>query len=362
MRRITLRAIQLAQLCWRFLRPPRTIRPTREGWGFLFLTLALGVAAFNTGNNLLYLLVSTLLGLIVASGILSEQAMRGLRLARVTPSEIFADQPALFGVVFTNIKRKRSTNSVALESPRVGARGVHVRYLPLLKPGQEALVTFEERFPRRGRQRLPGVRVVTRFPFGLFLKASRPLASQDVLVYPEVKPLKPEDLFGLGGGGSEPERRVGHGAELHNLREYHWGDDPRLIHWKSSARAGALMIRELEAEIAFTVRLLLEPTQGPIEPEGLEVALSWAASLAAHLIGEGARVELVGPGLHVPLGQGPAQLRRILEVLALFDLSGGDPGSRPLVGPGAASAGRSDLTTEPSVRLIRVPLDGSGAR
>lgn len=362
MRQITPLALQLARLCWRFLRPPRTIRPTREGWGFLSLTLLLGLAAFNTGNNLLYLLVSTLLGLIVASGILSEQSMRGLRLARVNPSEIFAGQPALFGVVLTNVKRKRSSYSVVLESPRIGAPGVQVSYLPVLKPGQEALVTFEEQFSRRGRQRLPGVRIMTRFPFGLFLKASWPLASQEVLVYPEVRPLRPEDLFGLGGGGNEPERQIGHGAELHNLREYHWGDDPRLIHWRSSAKAGALMIRELEAEIALSVRLLLERTQGPIEPEGLEVALSRAASLAAHLIGEGARVELAGPGPHVPLGVGPAQLRRIFEALALFDLGEGPPDSRPLAGPGAASALRSDLTAESSIRVIRIPLDGSGAR
>lgn len=362
MRQITPRAIQLARLCWRFLRPRRTIRPTREGWTFLFVTFGLGLAAFNTGNNLLYLLVSTLLGLIIASGILSEQSMRGLRIARVTPREIFVGQPALLGVVLTNTKRRLPTYSVALESPRLAAAPVRVSYLPMLKPGQEALVTVEESFPRRGRQRLPGVRVITRFPFGFFLKGSRPLAGQEVLVYPEVRPLSPEDLLGLRGGGSEPARRAGQGVELHNLREYHWGDDPRLIHWKSSAKAAVLMIRELEAEIARAVRLVLEPAQGPVEPQGLEVALSWAASLATYLINEGARVELVGPGLQVPFGDGPAHLRRILDALALFELDEAHAGSLPPPGSRAASAGGSDLTSEPSVRTIRIPLNGSGWR
>ena len=62
----------------RAFRPPRTIWPTREGWWLLFAAVGLGFAAMNTGNNLLYLLVSMLLGLIVVSGVLSERSMRGV--------------------------------------------------------------------------------------------------------------------------------------------------------------------------------------------------------------------------------------------------------------------------------------------
>ena len=61
------------------------------------MVVALGVAAINTGNNLLYLLVSLVLGLIVVSGVLSEQTMRGLRLTGAVPEEIYAGRPALFG-------------------------------------------------------------------------------------------------------------------------------------------------------------------------------------------------------------------------------------------------------------------------
>jgi len=72
---------------WRLFHPRRTIKPTRDGWWCLFVAVGLGVAAINTGNNLLYLLVSALLALIVVSGILSEQAMRGLALTGITPEE-----------------------------------------------------------------------------------------------------------------------------------------------------------------------------------------------------------------------------------------------------------------------------------
>lgn len=345
--------MRLAQFWRRYLRPSRTIRPTREGWWFLLATLALGLAAFNTGNNLLYLLVSTLLGLIVVSGILSEQSMRGLRLTRVAPKDIFAGQPALLGLVVTNTKRWRATYSVALKSSRAALEGL-VSYLPKLEPGQEVFVTVEERFPRRGRQRLPAVRIVTRFPFGFFQKANRPLPGEEVVVYPAVRRLTPEDLSGLGGARSMAEQRAGRGIEFRNLREYRWGDDPRLIHWKSSAKGESLIVRELEAEAGLAVRLLLEPGQGSPEPEALEAQISLAASLAVHLIDRDAQVELVGPGVHVPLGQGPVHLRRILGALALFDLDHTEP---------ALPAGSEALTDRgASLRVIRIPLGRSAAR
>src|SRR5262249_38119659 len=82
---------------WRLTHPNRTIWPTRDGWWCLFVVIGLGVAAINTGNNLLYLLVSLLLALIIVSGMLSELAMRGVELVGVAPDELHAGEPAVFG-------------------------------------------------------------------------------------------------------------------------------------------------------------------------------------------------------------------------------------------------------------------------
>src|SRR5262245_48380161 len=82
----------------RILRPRHTIWPTRDGKWCLFVIIGLGLAALNTGNNLLYLLVSLLLSLIIVSGILSELSMRGIKLVGAEPDELFAGRPALFGV------------------------------------------------------------------------------------------------------------------------------------------------------------------------------------------------------------------------------------------------------------------------
>ena len=77
-----------------WLRPPRTLRPTRPGWVFFALTFGVGFAALNTGNNLLYMVLSLLLAFLVLSGVLSESALRGVRIRRRLPREIHAGRAA----------------------------------------------------------------------------------------------------------------------------------------------------------------------------------------------------------------------------------------------------------------------------
>ncbi|MBI4594465.1 MAG: DUF58 domain-containing protein, partial [Candidatus Rokubacteria bacterium] len=287
-----------------------TLWPTREGWWCVAATLGLGFAAFNTGNNLLYLLLSTVLALIVVSGVLSEQSIRGLRVAPVVPDEAYAGRSALFAARVANRKRWTASYSLAIEAAGPDGTWQCRAYLLRLAPGAEQLVTWEATPTARGRHRFPRLRVATRFPFGLFVKTARLAVDADFVVYPRVAPVPPETRRELAGAGPAPTRRRGRGHDLYNLRAYRAGDDPRLIHWRSSAKTQALMVRELQADTALDTRLVLEAA-GPPDPERIEHGLSDAASLAVHLLRGGAAVEVVGPGLLVPMGQGRAQQRRI---------------------------------------------------
>jgi len=329
---------------WRPFRPRRTIWPTRDGWWCLLVVIGLGVAAINTGNNLLYLLVSLLLSLIVVSGVLSEQSMRGLHLEAETAEEIYAGTPALFGAVLANRKRWLTSYSITLELLMRGGPTRFI-YLPRLEAGRDRLLTWEETLPARGRKRLAGVRLTTRFPFGLFLKASRVMLEREVLVFPAVWPLPPETLKHLVGGGTSAVRRRGRGHDLYNLRMYRAGDDPRHIHWRSSAKAQSLLVREMEAETTEDTRIVLR-RHGARDGARLEAALSEAASIAVHLARSGAGVELLGPGLFVGLGRGPGQARRILTALALYE-------------PGAPAAGDGESARHGrrSLKEVHVELD-----
>lgn len=337
---------------WRLFHPRRTIKPTRDGWWCLLVAVGLGVAAINTGNNLLYLLVSALLALIVVSGILSEQSMRGLHLTGIAPDEIYAGQPALLGAALANRKGWFTSYSVTVELLAPEARSLESSsryiYVRRVEAGVERLATWEETLPQRGRHRLTGVRLTTRFPFGLFVKAARPALTDDVVVFPAVRPVSAETLRRLGESGDASARRRGRGNDLYNLRAYRSGDDPRFIHWRSSAKADGLLVRELEADTSPNTRLVLVG-RGRRGTEALERGLSEAASLAVALVRAGAGVELAGAGCAVPLGHGRAHLRRMLTALALYDADA--PRAEP-----AASTGPEVLRGTRPLREIRIAL------
>src|SRR5512147_2227428 len=77
----------------RRVRLPRRLRITREGKYYVGITLGVGFAGINTGNNLLYLLLGLLLALIVISGVLSEMSLRHLRITRRLPRRAQVERP-----------------------------------------------------------------------------------------------------------------------------------------------------------------------------------------------------------------------------------------------------------------------------
>src|SRR5262245_66116724 len=99
----------------RLLRPPRRLSFTREGKIIVILSVAVGFAAINTGNNLLYLLLAWLLSFIIASGVLSELTLRALSVERRPPPRIYASEPFLMEAVIKNGKAKRAAYSSEVE-------------------------------------------------------------------------------------------------------------------------------------------------------------------------------------------------------------------------------------------------------
>ena len=303
----------------RLLTPPRLIRPTREGTWFILTTLGLGVAATNTGNNLLYLVLAMMLSVIIISGVLSEQSLKRVRATAEPPAACFAGQPVTVRVRVANHRRRTPALSVCVRSG--GMRGPVIGYCPKLRPAESGWLSMRVTFPRRGWQTLEPLRLTTRFPFGLFEKATRAVPGPRVLVYPALRPVPLAAIAGRGEGASSIPRR-GLGPGLLDLRGFRAGDDLRLVHWRSSARTGALMIRELEAEAGRRLRLVVGSAPGGTGRAAeavIEEDLSWVASLAAAWLRAGGAVSLLAPGVRLPFRTGEAHLVAILRALALYD-------------------------------------------
>ena len=323
----------------RRLRPPRRLSFTREGRIIVVLSVGVGFAAINTGNNLLYLLLGWLLSFIVASGILSEMTLKKLRVDRRPPPRVFAGEPFLMEVVIHNAKENRASFSIEVED-LVGTTPIDKRcYFLKIPEGKQQRTSYRHTFSRRGLYTLTGYRLATKFPFALFRKSRDVDAPLEVLVYPPrvAVPRPPPRTTSRGEANAD---RLGRRGEFFGLRERRTGDDRRDVHWRSSARTGRLLVREYEDEVARKViigvdnalpeRVRESVVDGALTPadeaavSAVERAISVASSLAATYLEAGWTVELVARGLHVPAGNGRMHEAKIARALALLAYVGDD--------------------------------------
>jgi uncharacterized protein (DUF58 family) len=318
---------------WRRLRPPRRLSFTREGRLIVILSVGVGFAGINTGNNLLYLLLGWLLSFIIASGILSEMTLKRLTVERRPPPRVFAGEPFLMEVMIRNHKPRRASYSIEVED-LAGSTPLDKRcYFLKIPAGKAQRTSYRHTFVRRGLYTLTGYRIATKFPFALFRKARDVDAPLEVLVYP-ARVLVPRPAPRTQARGEATAHRTGRRGEFFGLREHRPGDDRRDVHWRSSARTGRLLVREYEDEHARSVVIGVDSAlpeaardaaqDGAITPEieaqiaSVERAISVAASLAAAYLEAGWTVELCARGCRVPPGSGKLQEARISRALALL--------------------------------------------
>ena len=326
---------------------PRKLTFTREGKFLVLITLGMGFAAVNTGSNLLYLLLSMLLSIIVASGILSELSVRRLSWTHSFPNEAVAREETLFPIRVENNKRR--LHSYSLEGVvllRDAALDV-LRYRGLvfrLAPRTCETLSSRVVFPRRGIYRLRGLSLGTRYPFSFFRKARQFELEHEVIVVPQGVLDVHQMLHTLARGHDEQTNTPGRGGEFFSVRGMHSGDEWRDVHWKQTAKFNRFAVKEYEALKARRVVLELawNPAPDPAAAQRQEQGIELAASVIRHLIRRGYEVGLRAPGVVVPPAGGPGGLRQAFLTLSLLCL---DDETVPLPGFG------------PSARDARIAVD-----
>ena len=298
----------------------RSTRLTPEGLQFLLFTLAVGVAAINTGNNLFYLLLAMMLSIILMSGIVAEYCLRRLEFHRHLPDLLFANDPITATLVVKNRKSRLPAFLLCLFDVSDGKDLDRGLVVDQLLPGAGRFLSYPLVSSRRGLLQLDGVRVATTFPFGLFLKKAYYPSKGEALVCPAIKALSDELLQDLLAAGQEhAAHRRGYGNDLYNLRLYQAGDDSRTIHWVTTARTSRLTVRETEAEDQRRAEIHLSIVAPDSHDKVFEEAVTFAASLLHHLANRGYHLKLSAGTFHSSFGQGESHLLDLLRVLALCE-------------------------------------------
>jgi uncharacterized protein (DUF58 family) len=312
----------------RWLRPPRKLRPTRAGWIFCALSFGVGFAALNTGNNLLYLVLSLMLAFLVLSGVMSESALRGIRVRRELPRDMFAGETSAIALEISNLQPRIPAFAVLVED-RVreigrGERAAGRAFALRVDAGSTETRSYNFAPSRRGRVQFVCFRVYTRFPFGLFSKSLRIDSESESVVYPEIEAVSIPREFGTArGGGERMAAPGGFGVDAVGLREFQHGDTVRRIHWRSSLRHRALLVTETENDHEAEVEVRLRTRDVP-HGDHFEERVIWAASEVVALLDADTRVSLKTDGQCFTAGSGRHHRARLLAFLALVQ-----PDERP---------------------------------
>lgn len=306
---------------------PENIRITKVGLWYVLLTLVVALAATNTANNALYMVLASMLSVLVVSGVLSRLNLRRLAVAVERPAEVFANRPFSLEVEVRNRSRVLPRWLLLLHAGVQDEHGQVVAgsALPLLVPylprRGSSRGRLEMMIGRRGRHRIARAHLTSIFPLGFFRKGMRYPLRDELLVYPELFAPAGVDAEQETLVGDDPSRRAGWGHELHALRTFRLGDDPRGIHWKQTARTGGIVFMEREAEQGRRLCIVLDNAAGELRDEAdrvrFERLVSEAATAAVDHLERGYEVELVTRGRHLPPAGGGRQRTAVLEELAV---------------------------------------------
>lgn len=310
------------------------IELTTGGGVFLILVAVVAFAAWNTGNNLLFLVFSVLLSTLFVGWMSARASLRELTVSARFPDHIFAGEEAPVIVTLRNTKRLLPSFSTIVEArgpvdsvskgekkkARTRFRKRTLAYFVYVPHAAAAEQRVEQLFPKRGHVLITGFELSTRFPFG-FIRRRRRLGARkvDLIVYPKPEPVGDElHLLPMNAGRSASLRR-GAGHDLFSLRDYQPQDDLRHIDWKVTARSRRLTVREFTSEDERRISVILDTRLSSItdQEETFERGVTLAASLAKHFIDERAEVRLIVGTECGRFGSGLEHLYDCLRRLAL---------------------------------------------
>lgn len=341
------------RLLWQLIRPPKGHRtmPTKTGMLLILLAIGIGSAGFNTGHNILYLMLAVLLSALLVSGILSWQNFRGCRWRLVCGERMRAGEANPVHLEIRNQKKWLPSYSLTflVASERSGELAA-VALEGRLDAGEQRRLRWIVEPERRGRDRIRLRGLVSRYPFGFLKKTIEDSVSREVVVWPERLAV---DLDSARAGRPRPHGAYfqrGEGVELLGLREYRRGDAPRAVHWKATARMGKLQVRETAQEANRSFRIWVETAVKRWEKEADFERMCRAAGSLAELLYQREQLRsLQVDGEAAIVVACPADLERVLDRLAV--VARGDAGEAG-EGHGVAGAIRFRATAAGRIELF----------
>ena len=306
---------------WRPASP--IIRLRISGAVYTLLTVALGVVAINSGNNLLYLVTALMLGYMLASGIAGRHNITGAKAELEVPDEIYAGSP--FSAVICLKNPSRSPLHMIEAAIRFeGEDGDPPRaFFGMVPPGAEERREVLLTLPRRGEVQA-ALEVSSVYPFDFFTRFSWNREAAAMVAFPT--PLENEEAPTAPAEEEREEEQEGatdftainDASNVAGIRPYQSGDPMNRVHWKISARTGKLSTRIFDGAGERSLMIDLDE----MVREDLESGLSAASGCILQAGRENLPVGMRDRGLALPPASGRQNRLALLRRLALYESGG----------------------------------------
>jgi len=239
------------------------------GLGWPTLT-GLGVAGFTA--------LAAALGFVAASPRLSARR-------DVTPDRTPVGEPAWSRLEIVNRGRLASASFDAVDElagqPHDDGRRLAVPVTPI-PPGERRELRYPIGASHRGLVTLGPLRSDRRDPLGLLARSATLAGTTRLWIHPRIHQVRPLPVGMVPDFEGRLDDQVQRGSlAFSSLREYQPGDDPRHIHWRTTARTGSLVVHEHVDTHEPTVSIVLDTRTSSLEPEAFEDAVEVVASIVA---------------------------------------------------------------------------------
>ncbi len=303
----------------------------------IFGAICLMAVASAMGAQELYYMAAILLTLPGVSYFFGWYALRGLVFERSAPPMLWAGEEAEIVCIVRNPSPTPRYFLSLQDSLPQGAERAEDPPLFNLGAGESSQITQRVRFLRRGVFTSLAFEASAMDPLGIFSFSKKISGAEEWTVYPAPLVLHELSILGAERHGWQSVARAalrGGSVEPDGTRRYVSGDPLRRIHWRQTARTGALSVIEYEEAVSVNITLAVDCNRDAILPaseeDTLEVAIRAAASLAQACLASGAAVGMMAVGL-------PENLERSQNLFFPLPELGGGPGNR--ANPDAAPPG-----------------------
>jgi uncharacterized protein (DUF58 family) len=295
----------------------RTVCPSYSGWVLIGFSVFFFIAATNTLTGWLYVMSGVVFALLTIAALLCARAFKGLEVSRRPIYPVSAGELLTVELLIRNTTKQRKVLvQVSDRLPaEIGAPVQHV--IETISAKGTHYWVYQQATTRRGIYRWQRVELRSGAPLGLFWCQRSLPVNAIATVYPQVLTLDRCPLVDEVGQANsmqfsqEQRSRAANEGITRSLRIYRWGDPLRMIHWRSSARYGALRVRELEVFTSAQAVLICLDSATAWDGDAFEQAVSAAASLFFYAQRCGLRVHLWTAGSGLVQGK-----TEVLETLA----------------------------------------------